>query len=194
MVRAHLGQDPAPPGRRRPGQRPRTGPPPARPAEARRSRRCSSQGAARRGAAARDAGRGRRASPPVDLSRVHPDSAAVEAAAQGDCASSTASCRSRKNGDILTIAVCDPFDVLLLDDLRQPVELPGPAGPVAPRRHQARHRARCSTARARPMVQALLDEVAGAAASIDVEDEQDEDIEMRRRSRARTRRRSSWST
>jgi len=56
--------------------------------------------------------------PPVDLRRVKPDSTAVESV-------SAELCRQRsflpisKNGDVLTIAVSDPFDVLLFDDLKR---------------------------------------------------------------------------
>jgi type IV pilus assembly protein PilB len=56
--------------------------------------------------------------PPVDLRRVKPDSTAVDSV-------SPDLCRQRsflpisKNGDVLTIAVSDPFDVLLFDDLKR---------------------------------------------------------------------------
>jgi len=55
--------------------------------------------------------------PPVSLARVEPDPSAVEALSQEVC-------RQRgilpiaKNGGVLTIAIGDPFDVMLLDDLR----------------------------------------------------------------------------
>jgi type IV pilus assembly protein PilB len=56
--------------------------------------------------------------PPVDLRRVKPDSSAVESV-------SSELCRQRsflpitRNGNVLTIAVSDPFDVLLFDDLKR---------------------------------------------------------------------------
>jgi type IV pilus assembly protein PilB len=56
--------------------------------------------------------------PPVDLRRVKPDSSAVESV-------SAELCRQRsflpitRNGNVLTIAVSDPFDVLLFDDLKR---------------------------------------------------------------------------
>lgn len=56
--------------------------------------------------------------PPIDLRRIKPDSSAVEAVAPELC-------RERsflpitKNGEVLTIAVSDPFDVLLFDDLKR---------------------------------------------------------------------------
>ena len=56
--------------------------------------------------------------PPVDLRRVEFDNAVVDTVAPELC-------RERgfipiaKNGDVLTIAVSDPFDVLLFDDLKR---------------------------------------------------------------------------
>ncbi len=55
---------------------------------------------------------------PVDLSRIAPDPAAVQALPQEACLEYGILPIS-KNGDILTIAVSDPFDVLLLDDLKR---------------------------------------------------------------------------
>jgi type IV pilus assembly protein PilB len=55
---------------------------------------------------------------PIDLARVHPDPAALECLPQESCLEYEILPISR-NGDILTIAACDPFDVLLLDDLRR---------------------------------------------------------------------------
>jgi type IV pilus assembly protein PilB len=54
---------------------------------------------------------------PVDLSRITPDPASLELLPQETCQEFTVLPISR-NGDILTIAVGDPFDVLLLDDLK----------------------------------------------------------------------------
>jgi len=56
--------------------------------------------------------------PPVDLSRVTPDPSALERIEQSSCGEHSVLPLSI-NGDVLTIAVCDPFDVLLLDDLRR---------------------------------------------------------------------------
>lgn len=56
--------------------------------------------------------------PPVDLERVKPDSSAVECLTQDTCVENRI-LPLTLNGEILTIAVCDPFDVLLLDDLRR---------------------------------------------------------------------------
>jgi len=56
--------------------------------------------------------------PPVDLSRVTPDTGALELLPQETCQEFTILPISR-NGDILTIAVGDPFDVLMLDDLKR---------------------------------------------------------------------------
>jgi type IV pilus assembly protein PilB len=56
--------------------------------------------------------------PPVDLAHVRPDSGALETISRELCAEHGILPIS-KNGDVLTIAVSDPFDVLLLDDLRR---------------------------------------------------------------------------
>jgi type IV pilus assembly protein PilB len=54
--------------------------------------------------------------PPVDLTRLKPDPQAVEALPQEVCLEHCVLPIAR-NGDNLTVAVSDPFDVLLLDDL-----------------------------------------------------------------------------
>jgi type IV pilus assembly protein PilB len=56
--------------------------------------------------------------PPIDLRRVRPDSTAVEAVSADFCRERTF-LPIAKNGDVLTIAVSDPFDVLLFDDLKR---------------------------------------------------------------------------
>ncbi|MCA8979211.1 MAG: Flp pilus assembly complex ATPase component TadA [Planctomycetes bacterium] len=56
--------------------------------------------------------------PPVDLERVKPDSSAVEYVTQEACFENRI-LPLTINGEVLTLAVCDPFDVLLLDDLRR---------------------------------------------------------------------------
>jgi len=56
--------------------------------------------------------------PPIDLSRVTPDRGALDSIPHETCAEFGILPLSR-NGDVLTIAVSDPFDVLLLDDLRR---------------------------------------------------------------------------
>ena len=55
---------------------------------------------------------------PIDLKRVKPDSSAVEAVS-GDLCRQRSFLPISKNGDVLTIAVSDPFDVLLFDDLKR---------------------------------------------------------------------------
>lgn len=55
---------------------------------------------------------------PVDLMRVVPDPVAVQCITQETCFEYGILPLS-KNGDLLTIAVADPFDVLLLDDLKR---------------------------------------------------------------------------
>ena len=54
--------------------------------------------------------------PPVDLSRIQPDAGAAEALPQEVCSENCVVPIAR-NGDTLTVAISDPFDVLLLDDL-----------------------------------------------------------------------------
>jgi type IV pilus assembly protein PilB len=56
--------------------------------------------------------------PPVDLERVKPDSSAVESLTQETCVENNI-LPLTLNGEVLTLAVCDPFDVLMLDDLRR---------------------------------------------------------------------------
>jgi type IV pilus assembly protein PilB len=56
--------------------------------------------------------------PPVDVTRVEPDLAALESISQELCAKFGVFPLSR-NGEVLTIVVSDPFDVLLIDDLRR---------------------------------------------------------------------------
>jgi type IV pilus assembly protein PilB len=55
---------------------------------------------------------------PVDLLRCTPDPKALEALPQESC-TEHGILPLTKNGEILTIAVTDPFDVLLLDDLKR---------------------------------------------------------------------------
>jgi type IV pilus assembly protein PilB len=55
---------------------------------------------------------------PVDIGRITPDPRALEAIPQELCRERQVLPLSR-NGDILTLAVVDPFDVLLFDDLRR---------------------------------------------------------------------------
>ncbi len=55
---------------------------------------------------------------PVDLGHASPDPAALQALPQDTCLEHSILPVS-KNGDLLTIAVSDPFDVLLIDDLKR---------------------------------------------------------------------------
>ncbi|HED65261.1 MAG TPA: hypothetical protein ENJ09_06880, partial [Planctomycetes bacterium] len=54
--------------------------------------------------------------PPIDLSRATPSQEAIESLPQETCIEHCVIPLAR-NGDALTIAISDPFDVLLLDDL-----------------------------------------------------------------------------
>lgn len=56
--------------------------------------------------------------PPVDLSRVTPDPSAL-ARIDGEACTKHVILPLSINGDVLTLAVCDPFDVLLRDDLQR---------------------------------------------------------------------------
>jgi len=56
--------------------------------------------------------------PPVDLMRFTPDPKALESLPQESC-NEYGILPLTRNGEILTIAVTDPFDVLLLDDLKR---------------------------------------------------------------------------
>jgi len=56
--------------------------------------------------------------PPIDLSRITPDPSALEKVGADTC-NKHMILPLTLNGDVLTIAACDPFDVLLLDDLRR---------------------------------------------------------------------------
>jgi len=56
--------------------------------------------------------------PPVELSRTTPDPSALERIPADTCLEKFILPLSL-NGEVLTIAVCDPFDVLLQDDLRR---------------------------------------------------------------------------
>ncbi len=55
---------------------------------------------------------------PIDIGQATPDAAAVAALPQDTCLEHTILPLS-KNGDLLTIAISDPFDVLLIDDLKR---------------------------------------------------------------------------
>jgi len=111
---------------------------------------------------------------PVDLSRVKPDPAALQSLPREVCMEHGILPLTR-NGDILTIAVSDPFDVLLLDDLRRIAKChvrpvlahPGAINAAAENVFQDRKQA----------VDALLSEVSGLDQQISVEVEKSEDIE-----------------
>jgi len=108
--------------------------------------------------------------PPVDLTNARPDPQAIECLPQETCLEYQILPLS-KNGSILTVAVSDPFDVLLLDDLRrrtgcqirQVVTAPTMLQNALERIFQASSK----------QVDALLDEVgAGGNLQVQVEDEE----------------------
>jgi type IV pilus assembly protein PilB len=109
---------------------------------------------------------------PVELARVSPDPEAVQALAQETCIEHCVLAIAR-NGDNLTVAISDPFDVLLLDDLNilsgckvRPVL----SYPAAIRAAQAR-----AFDRDRKEVEALYGEVEGN--EIQIAEEKVEDLE-----------------
>jgi type IV pilus assembly protein PilB len=112
----------------------------------------------------------------VDLTRVQPDPKAIETLAKELCMEHGI-LPLAKNGDILTIAIADPFDVLLLDDLRRlsscqirPVlSHPGAIKTAADAIFDSQGAA----------MNALMDEVSSASGGgeIDVEVEQEESLE-----------------
>jgi type IV pilus assembly protein PilB len=112
--------------------------------------------------------------PPVDLSRVVPDKAALEALPQESCLEYGVLPIS-KNGDVLTIAIGDPFDVLLLDELKRRCK--------SQVRHVLSHPLAIKAALERAFqtgakqVETLLGEVGGAADGVEVKvEDQPDDI------------------
>ncbi len=55
---------------------------------------------------------------PIDLSRVIPDAEALSSIPEDECKRRKV-LPLTKNGDVLTLAISDPFDVLLFDDMRR---------------------------------------------------------------------------
>jgi type IV pilus assembly protein PilB len=112
--------------------------------------------------------------PPVDLTKITPDPSAIQTLSKEVCQEHGILPLTR-NGDILTIAVCDPFDVLLLDDLRRlskchvrPVlSHPAAIKTAFENAYETKNEA----------VNALMSEVSGMEGQIDVQVEQTEDIE-----------------
>jgi type IV pilus assembly protein PilB len=113
---------------------------------------------------------------PVDLARVQPDAKAIETLSKELCLEHGI-LPLAKNGDILTVAISDPFDVLLLDDLRRlsscqvrPVlSHPGAIKTASDAVFDSQGAA----------MSALMDEVSSASGGgdIDVEVEQEESLE-----------------
>jgi type IV pilus assembly protein PilB len=106
--------------------------------------------------------------PPVDLGHASPDPAAIQSLPQETCLEHQV-LPITKNGDLLTIAVSDPFDVLLIDDLkrrtgcqiRQVLASPPSLTRVLERAFQAGAK----------QVDALLGEVNGNADQVEVQSE-----------------------
>lgn len=113
--------------------------------------------------------------PPVDLSRAQPDKAALEALSQETCLEFGVLPLS-KNGEVLTVAIGDPFDVLLLDDLRRRCGCHVRhvlSHPLAIKRAQEK-----AFQTGAKQVESLLDEVGGKGADVEVAvEDQPDDIE-----------------
>ena len=113
--------------------------------------------------------------PPVDLSRAHPDKAALEALSQETCLEFGVLPLS-KNGEVLTVAIGDPFAVLLLDDLRRRCGCHVRhvlSHPLAIKRAQEK-----AFQTGAKQVESLLDEVGGKGADVEVAvEDQPDDIE-----------------
>ena len=122
--------------------------------------------------------RARRRHPPVDLRRVELDVATIETVDPELCGD-RGFIPITRNGDVLTIAVSDPFDVLLFDDLKRMTSVMcGPCSAIAHGDGGAQWPARPRQSE----VDELMDEVS-AAEGLDVKsDEQEaEDIEFEQR-------------
>jgi type IV pilus assembly protein PilB len=111
---------------------------------------------------------------PIDLSRVKPDPAALQSLPKEVCQEHGILPLTR-NGDILTIAVSDPFDVLLLDDLRRIAKCQ--VRPVLTHPGAIKIASENTFEDRKQAVDQLLSEVNGLDQQIAVEVAQTEDIE-----------------
>ena len=115
--------------------------------------------------------------PPVDLARLSPDQDAIESLARETCQERGILPVSR-NGNILTIAVSDPFDVLLLDDLKRMTQCD--VRTVLSHSEAIEESTKRLFESSGVAVDDLLEEVnaAGGTAEVKIEQEETEDIEM----------------
>ena len=109
--------------------------------------------------------------PPVDLNRVKPDPLAVEALPQEICQEHGVIPIAR-NGDNLTVAISDPFDVLLLDDLN--ILSSCKVRPVVAHPGAIRQSIATIYERDKREVEELLDEVGTADLTVSEETESDD--------------------
>jgi len=111
--------------------------------------------------------------PPLDITRLRPDPQAVEALPQEVCQEHGVLPIAR-NGDNLTVAVSDPFDVLLLDDLN--ILSSCKVRPVVA--HPGAIRASLATIyeRDRREVEELLDEVGNSDLAVSEDQDGDPDL------------------
>ncbi len=111
---------------------------------------------------------------PVDLMRIKPDQAAMQSLPKEVLVEHCILPISR-NGDILTIAVCDPFDVLLLDDLRRLSKCH--VRPVLSHPAAIKHASDNSVENKNAAADQLLSAVSGLDTTLEVAGEETEDIE-----------------
>ena len=110
---------------------------------------------------------------PIDLAHVQPDPSAVEVLSKEVC-KERGILPIAKNGDVLTVAIADPFDVLLLDDLRRLSH--SQIRPVLSHPGAITHAYDALFDTKNEAVAELLDSVEGD--SIDVAVEEDDDLEL----------------
>lgn len=111
--------------------------------------------------------------PPVDLGHAEPEIAAVESLPQEICIDHGVLPLAR-NGEILTVAVPDPFDVLLLDDLK--ILADAKIRPVVALPGSIRRKLDKVFDADRKQVDELLGEVTGNELEVKTEEEDTEDI------------------
>ncbi|HKX45579.1 MAG TPA: GspE/PulE family protein [Planctomycetota bacterium] len=110
---------------------------------------------------------------PVDLTRVKPDPRAVEVLPRESCIEHTVLPLARV-GETLTVAVSDPFDVLLLDDLNMVTG--HKVRPVVSRPAALRAAIEATFEGAKQKLEDLLDEVGDSATGLEEVAEQDDDL------------------
>ncbi|MFT4538358.1 MAG: type IV pilus assembly protein PilB [Planctomycetota bacterium] len=111
---------------------------------------------------------------PVDLTKCTPDPAAVECLPEATCNENGVLPLS-KNGNLLTIAVSDPFNVLLFDDLKRRTGCH--IRTVFAHAGMLKVALESVFQTSRQQVDSLLEEVNGEGLEVEVEEEQADDID-----------------